>query len=107
MTTTDLPAVTNEGEVKLEPETLLDHRWVKQGGKFLEESLVKWKHLPSKEATWEATDLLLQQFPQLNLEDKVPFPGEGIDTPRRTGRTLKLNPKYVGGSVGFAGARQA
>jgi hypothetical protein len=74
-THTNLPPVSDKGEVVLEPEAILDHRWVKQGGKFLAESLVKWKHLPSKEATCEVTESLCHQFPHLNLEDKVPLSG--------------------------------
>jgi hypothetical protein len=71
----DFPPVSDDGEIILEPKTLIDHRWVKQGGKFLAKSLVKWKHLPSEEATWEVTESLFHQFPYLNLEDKVPLPG--------------------------------
>ena len=56
----NLPIVTDKGEVKLEPKTLLDHCWVKQGGKFLEESLVKWKHLPLEEATQRGTIFIAQ-----------------------------------------------
>jgi len=70
----DFPLVSDDGEIILEPKTLIDHRWVKQGGKFLAKSLVKWKHLPSEEATWEVTKSLFHQFPYLNLEDKVPLP---------------------------------
>ena len=36
---------------------------------------------------------LTQQFPIMDLKDKVPLHGVGIDGPRRT--TLKRNPKYV------------
>ena len=73
VTHTDLPPVSDKGEVVLEPETILDYCWVKQGGKFLAESLVKWKHLPLEKATWEVTESLCHQFPHLNLEDKVPL----------------------------------
>ena len=72
-THTDLPPVSDEGVIILEPDAILDHRWVKQGGKFLAESLVKWKHLLTEEATWEVTESLCHQFPNLNLEDKVPL----------------------------------
>ena len=40
-----LPPVTDEGVVVLEPQTILDTRWIKQGGQLVEESLVQWKHL--------------------------------------------------------------
>ena len=94
-TQTDLPPVSDDGGIILEPETILDHRWVKQGGKFITESLVQWKHLPPEDATWELTEFLCQQFPNLNLEDKVPLSGRGIDKPpRRSERATKPNPKY-------------
>ena len=94
-THTDLPPVSNEGAIILEPEAILDHRWVKQGGNFLAESLVKWKHLPTEEATWEVTESLCHQFPNLNFEDKVPLSRRGIDKPpRRSERATKPNPKY-------------
>jgi hypothetical protein len=80
-THTDLPPVSDEGAIILEPKAILDHRWAKQGGKFLAESLVKWKHLPTEEATWEVTESPCHQFPILNLEGKVPLSGRGIDKP--------------------------
>ncbi|KAL3597323.1 hypothetical protein D5086_008960 [Populus alba] len=68
---------------------------LQQGGKFITESLVQWKHLPPEDATWELTEFLCQQFPNLNLEDKVPLSGRGIDKPpRRSERATKPNPKY-------------
>lgn len=36
----DLPSIGNEGNPILEPEYVLDYRWIKKGGKFVEESLV-------------------------------------------------------------------
>lgn len=40
---------------------------------------MKWKNLPADDATWEDMQLLKQQFPALNLEDKVTLVGESID----------------------------
>ena len=76
----ELPPITDEGVVSVEPEKILDTRWIKQGEKFIEESLVKWKRLPTEDATWEATALLHNQFPSLDLEDKYPL-GGSIDRP--------------------------
>ena len=53
----------------------MDIRWFKLGDKFVEESLVKWKQLPTEDATWEDTTLLHNQFPYLDLEDKDPIGG--------------------------------
>ena len=41
--TIDLPTVTEEGAVVLEPERIINTRWVKQSRKFIEESLVQWR----------------------------------------------------------------
>ncbi|RVW71429.1 Transposon Ty3-I Gag-Pol polyprotein [Vitis vinifera] len=76
----ELPPITDEGVVSVEPEKILDTRWIKQGEKFIEERLVKWKRLPTEDATWEATALLHNQFPSLDLEDKYPL-GGSIDRP--------------------------
>jgi len=91
----DLPSISDEGQIQVEPEQVVDTRWIKRGTKFIEESLVQWKSLPAKDATWEDTHLLKQQFPALHLEDKVPLMGGSIDTPRRSSRVLKTNPKFL------------
>jgi hypothetical protein len=67
--------VTDEGLIILEPQQILDTRWFKQGNKFEEESLIQWQRLPVEEATWEPTKSLLEQFPHINLKDKVPLGG--------------------------------
>ena len=59
----------------LEPQHILDTRWVKQGNRFNLEHLVQWHRLPVEESTWEDATVLRQQFPQLDLEDKVPLHG--------------------------------
>ncbi|RVW14863.1 Transposon Tf2-11 polyprotein [Vitis vinifera] len=45
------PVVTplaDNGVITLEPQQILDTRWIKLGDTFMEESLVHWKHLPTK-----------------------------------------------------------
>jgi len=61
----------------------------------VEESLVKWKQLPTDDATWENTTLLHTQFPFLNLEDKVPVREGSINMPRRSERIPKKNLKFL------------
>jgi hypothetical protein len=39
---------------------------------------------------------LQELFLNLDLEDKDPFDGEGIDRPRQSERGHKPNPKYFG-----------
>ena len=73
----ELPPITDDGVVELKPECILDTRWVKRGTKFIEESLVKWKKLPTEGATWKETMELGNQFPGVDLGDKVPPKGGG------------------------------
>ena len=54
----ELPPVTYDGVVLLEPKKILNTRWVKQGKKFIMEHLVQWRRLPAEEATWENAKLL-------------------------------------------------
>ena len=92
---TDLPLVADDGELLMEPESILDTRWVKQGSKFIEESLVQWKRLPLDDATWENSQDLWDRFINLNLEDKVCVTEGSIDKLRRSIRVAVKNPKYL------------
>ena len=90
--------LSNEGTLVIEPEAILDTRWVKRRAKFSEESLVKWRMLAMEDATWESIEELLQQFPNWNLKDKRPL-GEGsndktLNGQRRSQCAIKRNPKY-------------
>ncbi|RVW76748.1 Transposon Tf2-12 polyprotein [Vitis vinifera] len=91
----DLPPISDEGQFQVTPEKVVNTRWIKRGTKFIEESLVQWKNLPVEDATWEDTQMLKHQFSTLNLEDKVPLMGGSIDTPRRSSRIPKKNPKFL------------
>lgn len=90
-----LPPLNDDGAIIIEPEEIIDTRWIKKGGKFFEESLVKWKSLPIEDATWENAAELHDKFPDLNLEDKVPVQVGGIDKPRRSQRVSRPNQKYL------------
>jgi len=39
-TTVTLPPFTDEGVIFLEPQAILDYRWIKQGTQLIKESLV-------------------------------------------------------------------
>ena len=91
----ELPPVAEDGEIIMEPEAILDTRWVKKGSKIIEESLVKWKRLPEDDATWENTQEVQDRFINMNLGDKVSVKGWGIDKPRRSQRVSIRNPKYI------------
>ncbi|KAH7575759.1 hypothetical protein JRO89_XS02G0210500 [Xanthoceras sorbifolium] len=95
ISSTELPPIADDGEIIVEPEAILDTRWVKKGKNIIEESLVQWKKLPIEDATWENTQELWDRFSNLNLEDKVPFLERSNDKPRRTTRVSIKNPKYM------------
>jgi len=92
---TEIPSFSDDGEVLLTPQVVIDHRWIKQGAQIVEESLVHWKYLPVEEARWVSTKQLLELFPDVNLGDKVSHNEGGIDKPRRSARAIRPNPKYV------------
>lgn len=89
----ELPQPTNDRVIIMEPEAILETQWVKHGTKFVKESLVKWRHLLAKEATWESTELLKNQFQSVELEDKSPPKGGSIDKCRSL-RVSRRNLKY-------------
>ncbi|KAL5547692.1 hypothetical protein UlMin_002923 [Ulmus minor] len=65
------PQLTEDLELVVEPEAILQVRTapaMQGGGK---EVLVKWLSLPDWEATWEPLAAISSQFPDFNLEDKV------------------------------------
>ena len=82
--TVELPPIDDEGVIMLQPESIVDTRWLKRGGKLIEQSLVRWNKLPLEEVTWEDATLIRQNFPSLALEDKGPLLEGEIDKPRRS-----------------------
>ena len=68
----------------LEPNWIVDFRWVKSGKKVLQEALVQWTGTSVEDATWERFTDLQHQFPYLNLEDKIHLQGEGNVSPRQS-----------------------
>jgi len=78
---TEIPSFNEDVEVILTPQAIIDHRWIKQGARIVEESLVHWKYLPVEEATWVSTKQLLELFLDVDLGDKVPHNRGGIDKP--------------------------
>lgn len=74
---TELPPLEDDGFIMMEPESILNTRWVKHGSKFFEKKLTKWRHLPAENTMWEKAVVIHDQF--LNLEDKVLAPEEGND----------------------------
>lgn len=76
-----LPAMTDEGDLILQPDAILDARWAKHGSRIIEENLVQWKQLPKEDATWKNAEALQEHFGNLNLADKVPKKGGDNDKP--------------------------
>lgn len=48
--TTDLPLTSDDGDILLYLEYIIETWWIKRGYKFTKESLVKWRQLPIKDA---------------------------------------------------------
>jgi len=88
--------------VTLTPEAVLKTRDVTKGAHKVPQCLVKWVGLPIEDATWEDSYTLLQQFPHLNLEDKVLLheggnvmtPQDKLDNNKRSTRYKRV-PQYL------------
>ena len=65
------PQLSEELELVVIPEAILQVRCEAVWTDIIREVLVKWAGLPDCEATWEPLQSLLAQFPDFNLEDKV------------------------------------
>ncbi|KAI3694717.1 hypothetical protein L1987_77686 [Smallanthus sonchifolius] len=63
--------ITKNWVFDVQPNSIIDHRWIKEAGQLTLELLVSWLHRPLEEATWEHYDLLRDQFLSFHLEDKV------------------------------------
>jgi hypothetical protein len=95
-TTQTLPPFAEDIGPLIEPLHILDYRWIKKGKKLVPEALIQWKNLSPEDATWEETEQIQQQFPHINLADKVHAEGRANDgVPRRTQRVPQPNPRYL------------
>ena len=65
------PTLTEDLELMVEPEKLLDTRYSSTPAGRQMEVLLQWRNLPLFEATWERFEAIRDQFPAFNLEDKV------------------------------------
>lgn len=92
----DFPTITEEGTILFHPHQILDTHWLKKGGKFVEQSLVHWKNLPTEDATWENTSDIITQFP--DLEDYVTQKGGSDVRIRRSQGVPTKNTKYLDGT---------
>jgi hypothetical protein len=76
----------------LEPISIKDYRWVKQGSRLEAEVLIQWRYLPKGEATWESVKQMENKFFTFNLEGNVEVPGSAND---RSRRLRKPKPRYL------------
>lgn len=83
------PQLSKELELLVEPEALLEVRQVRVRNALRLEVLIKWKHLPLFEATWEDAHMISNQFPTFHLEDKVTLWGGGIVMSPNESKSLK------------------
>ena len=79
----------------MEPKAILNTRRVNKWSSFVEESLIQWKKLPKKDATWENTQELHNKYINLNLEDNVRLKEGGNDKLRRSTCVPIRNPRYM------------
>ncbi|XP_050888855.1 uncharacterized protein LOC127094023 [Lathyrus oleraceus] len=66
--------------VQLQPSQVLGRRTIHSPIGPITQLLVQWVGLPALEATWEDYTTLVQNYPNLNLEDKVLSDGVDNDT---------------------------
>jgi len=76
-TSQPLPPMLSEDYIlEVTPEKVLDTR---QDAKGDLEVLLKWRHLPDLENSWESATTIQQEFPDFHLEDKVNLQGRSND----------------------------
>ena len=72
-----LPLTTSKLGPLLGPTTMLETRTIVKGSTLIPRVLIQWKGCSTTETTWEDVAEIQASYPQFNLEDKVPFKGEG------------------------------
>jgi hypothetical protein len=70
-----LPLVGPEGKLQIWPEAILERCIIKRNNAVAVEVLVQWTNLPVEETSCEEYDKLVQQFPNVCLEDKTNIEG--------------------------------
>ncbi len=61
----DCLQVEPEGEVLVEPQSILDRREVRLRKRVITQIKVLWKHYGPEEATWEDEELMRKVYPNL------------------------------------------
>ncbi|PNX92431.1 Ty3/gypsy retrotransposon protein, partial [Trifolium pratense] len=73
-----LPLTMSDTGPIFQPATILQARTIVRGNKKVHQLQIQWDLNSPEEASWEDLDELQNKFPNINLEDKVVFKGEGI-----------------------------
>jgi hypothetical protein len=58
-----LPLTDNEGNIKMQSESLLNRRLIPRNNELVVQWLIKWVNLPEEAATWEDADFIRSIFP--------------------------------------------
>ena len=82
------PQLSPDLVMETEPEELLGVRSRTATASHPSEVLIKWKHLPTYEATWEDFLALTARFPSFHLEDKVALWGASNATHQPNNRQI-------------------
>ncbi|XP_077237223.1 uncharacterized protein LOC143878893 [Tasmannia lanceolata] len=72
---TNLPPLSEDGNLQPYPESILARRMVRRGNAADTEVLVQWQGTPEADATWERLRWLEEKFPDANLVDMVSLRG--------------------------------
>lgn len=90
-----IPTTANGLHPVLQPSSILSSRRVLQKGKTLHQVLVQWTGCQLEDATWEDFAELCVLYPDLHLEDKVEFDGEGGDITAKVSRRSRKMPAWM------------
>ncbi|GKD35945.1 ty3-gypsy retrotransposon protein [Tanacetum coccineum] len=82
---TPLPGEFVDDHPILLPFDILKYREVWQQGKLVPQVLVQWENQPTTDATWEPLNEFCHDFPDFDLEGKVPSDGEANDAGQHVG----------------------
>jgi len=67
---------TAKGSV-IQPQHILASYVILRDTKQVLQLLIQWESLDASHSTWENLNIIIRDYPNFNLEDKVAFDGEG------------------------------
>ncbi|GAB2276116.1 hypothetical protein Dimus_039172 [Dionaea muscipula] len=62
----DPPTMNNEGNLVIQPSSILKTRTIRRRGKDIEQWLIEWENLSPDSATWEDKSFITRQFPEFS-----------------------------------------